>query len=253
MKTLNSIEDVVQELDGIIAWSVRENSPLGYFACTYRSMTLAVSDAVKKKKFEDGKRMITLDLAFATRYLEAFENFRNGHKCTNAWFTAFEAAENKNLLIMQHILLGINAHINLDLGVSAASIMPYRKIAPLKNDFNKINEVIASINQKVQDSLSKICYPVELIDEISQGQDNVILDFAISRARETSWAGAFVLSNAATFIRPTLINMIDNAATLVARNIIVSTKTPANLLQKLKSCESGDVGHNIKILSDTKL
>ena len=62
---------------------------------------------------------------------------------------------------MQHIILGINAHINLDLGVSAAAIMPYRKVNLLQNDFNKINEVIASINQKVQDSLSKICYPVQ--------------------------------------------------------------------------------------------
>ncbi|MEC5158526.1 hypothetical protein RCH13_002451 [Chryseobacterium sp. MP_3.2] len=40
--------------------------------------------------------------------------------------------------MMQHILLGINAHINLDLGVSVASIMPYRKINPLKNDFGKL-------------------------------------------------------------------------------------------------------------------
>ncbi|MFP3594999.1 DUF5995 family protein, partial [Chryseobacterium sp. SIMBA_038] len=78
---------------------------------------------------------------------------------------AFEATKNKDLLILQHIFLGMNAHINLDLGISAASIMPYRKINPLKKDFENINNVIASINQKVQDSLSKICYPVDLIDQ----------------------------------------------------------------------------------------
>lgn len=250
---MKTIEEVIKKLDEIIAWSITNKSPIGYFACTYKSMTLAVLDGVKKKKFEDGKRMITLDLAFATRYFEALDNYQNKKKCSNAWFTAFEASKNKELLIMQHIILGINAHINLDLGVSAASIMPYRKVNLLQNDFNKINEVIASINQKVQDSLSKICYPIELVDQISQGQDNIILDFAISKARQTSWASAIILSNSINFIRPALINMIDNAATLIARNIIISTKTPPQLLKKMKTFESTDVAKNIKILSEIKI
>ena len=246
---MKTIEEVITKLDEIIARSILENSPIGYFACTYRSMTVAVLNGVKNKKFEDEKRMIALDLEFARRYFEALENYQNKKKCTNAWFTAFEAAKNKDLLIMQHIVLGINAHINLDLGVSAASIMPYRKVNALKNDFDKINEVIASINQKVQDSLSKICYPVELMDQITNGQDNVILDFAISKARKTSWASAYILSNSISFIRPSLINMIDNAATLVARNIILSSKIPPKILKTMKSCESNDVQKNIKILS----
>ena len=249
MKTLTTIEEVIQKLDEIIAWSIQHNSPIGYFASTYRSMTVAVLNGVKNKKFEDGNRMIALDLAFANRYFEALENYQQHKKCTNAWFIAFEAAKNKDLLIMQHILLGINAHINLDLGVSAASIMPYRKVNLLKNDFNKINEVIASINQKVQDSLSKICYPIELVNQLSSGQDNVMLDFAISKARQTSWASAYILSNSILFIRPALINMIDNAAALIGRNIIVSTKIPAKLMKALKACESNDVKKNIEILS----
>lgn len=249
---MKTIEEVIKKLDEIIAWSITNKSPIGYFACTYRSMTLAVLDGVKKKKFEDGNRMVTLDLAFADRYFGALENYQNNKKCSNAWFTAFEASKNKDLLIMQHIILGINAHINLDLGVSAASIMPYRKVNLLQTDFNKINQVISSISQKVQDSLSKICYPIELVDQISQGQDNIILDFAISKARQTSWATAIILSNSIAFIRPSLINMIDNAATLIARNIIIPAKTPLELLKKMKSFESSDVAKNIGILSATK-
>lgn len=249
MKTFTTIEEVILHLDEIIKWAKQNKSPIGYFASTYRSMTIAVLDGIKKKKFEDNNRMILLDLDFANRYFEAWENYRSNKKCSNAWFIAFEAAKNKDLLIMQHILLGINAHINLDLGVSAASIMPYRKINALKNDFNTINNVIASINQKVQDALNKICYPIELIDELSNGKDNVVLDFAISKARQTSWASAYVLSNANLFIKPSLINMIDNAAALIGKNIIISAKTPPSILKKLKACESGDVVKNIEILS----
>lgn len=252
MKTPKTIEEVIQKLDEIIAWSIQNKSTMGYFACTYRTTTIAVLEGVKKKKFEDGQRMVAMDVAFANRYFQALENYQNGRKCTNAWFTTFEAGKNDQLLIIQHILLGMNAHINLDLGISAAEIMPYRKIAPLKKDFGVINEIIASINQKVQDSLSKICYSIDLIDKISNNKDNIVLDFAISKARETSWATAYILSNSSNLFRPSIINLVDNAATLIGKNIIVSPKTPKLILKKLKECESADIVKNIKILRSTK-
>lgn len=124
------------------------------------------------------------------------------------WYLAFEAAKNKDVLILQHIFLGMNAHINLDLGISAASIMPYRKIDPLKKDFENINSVIASINQNVQDSLNKICYPINLIDKLSNGRDNAVLDFAISKARDTSWATAVISSNTPIFLKNRLLILL---------------------------------------------
>lgn len=253
MNTFKTIEEVIEKLDQIIEWSKENKSPLGYFACTYRSTTIAVLKGVQNKNFEDCSRMVLLDIAFANRYFEALENYQNKRKCTNAWFTAFEATKNDKLLIMQHILLGMNAHINLDLGVSAAAIMPLGKISPLKNDFNKINKVISSINQKVQDSLSEICYSIEYIDKISKNKDNIILDFAISKARATAWATAYIVSNSIDFIRPSVINMVDNAATSIATNIIISINTPTILLRKLKECESDDVVKNIETLYATKI
>lgn len=253
MKTLETIEEIIEKLDQIIEWSKENKSTLGYFASTYRSTTIGVLKGVQNNKFEDGPRMVKLDIAFANRYFEALENYQNNKKCTNAWYTAFEATKNDKLLIMQHILLGMNAHINLDLGVSAAAIMPLGRITPLKKDFNKINEVISSINQKVQDSLSEICYSIEYIDKIAKDKDNIVLDFAISKARETAWATAYIVSNSISFIRPSLINMVDNAATLIATNILISINTPKILLQKLKECESDDVVKNIEILAATKI
>lgn len=249
---MKTIEEVLQKLDSIIIWCKENKSPAGYFACTYRIMTAQVLKGIQQKKFEDNSRMTLLDLAFAQRYLEAWENYSSGKKCTNAWYIAFEATKNKDLLILQHIFLGMNAHINLDLGISAASIMPSRKINPLKKDFENINNVIASINQKVQNSLNQICYPVELIDQLSNGKDNAILDFAISKARETSWATAVIASNTPNFLREQVINIVDYAATKVATQILnPKIMTPA-LLKELKKCESSDIVKNIEILESTK-
>ncbi|MFP3591612.1 DUF5995 family protein [Chryseobacterium sp. SIMBA_038] len=249
---MKTIEEVLKKLDEIIIWSKENQSPVGYFACTYRIMTAQVLKGIQQKKFEDNPRMTLLDLAFAQRYLEAWDNYSKGKKCTQSWYIAFEAAKNKNLLILQHIFLGMNAHINLDLGISASSVMPYRKINPLKKDFENINNVIASINQKVQDSLNKICYPVELIDKISNGKDNVVLDFAISKARDTSWTTAVIASNTPQFLRESVINIVDYAAAKVASQIINPKLLTPALTKELKKCESSDIVKNIEILSSTK-
>lgn len=249
---MKTIEEVLKKLEEIINWAKENQSPAGYFACTYRIMTAQVLKGIQQKKFEDNPRMTLLDIAFATRYLEAWDSYSKGKRCTNSWYIAFEATKDKNLLILQHIFLGMNAHINLDLGISAASIMPYRKIAPLKKDFENINNVIASINQKVQDSLNQICYPVELIDKISKGKDNTVLDFAISKARETSWATAVMTSSTPKLLKESVIGIVDYAAAKVASQIInPNILTPA-LLKELKKCESSDVRKNIEILASTK-
>ncbi|WP_027381282.1 DUF5995 family protein [Chryseobacterium daeguense] len=249
---MKTIEEVLKRLDEIVIWAKENQSPAGYFACTYRIMTAQVLKGIQQKKFEDNPRMILLDIAFATRYLEAWDAYSKGKKCTNSWYIAFEAAKNKNLLILQHIFLGMNAHINLDLGISAASIMPYRKINPLKKDFENINNVIASINQKVQESLNKICYPVDLIDKISNGKDNAVLDFAISKARDTSWATAVIASNTPNFLRESVIGIVDYAAAKVATQILNPKIITPALLKELKKCESNDVAKNIEILASTK-
>ncbi|MCX8532141.1 DUF5995 family protein [Chryseobacterium luquanense] len=250
---MKTIEEVLKKLDEIIAWSKTNQSPVGYFASTYRMMTAQVLKGIQQKKFEDNPRMTMMDVVFASRYLDAWENYSKGRKCSNSWYLAFEAAKNKDLLILQHIFLGINAHINLDLGISAASIMPYRKINPLKTDFERINSVISSINQNVQDSLNKICYPVSLIDKLSNGKDNAVLDFAISKARDTSWATAVISSNTPNFLKDSVITIVDYAAAKVASQILNPKLLSSALAKELKKCESNDVVKNIEILEQTKI
>lgn len=130
--------------------------------------------------------------------------------------------------------------------------MSNRKITPLKKDFENINNVIVSINQNVQDSLNQICYPVELIDRISDGKDNTVLNFAISRTRETSWATAVMASNTPNLLKESVIGIVDYAAAKVASQIINPNLLTPALLKELKKCESSNVRKNIEILASTK-
>lgn len=249
---MKTIEEVLDRLDEIIIWCKENQSPAGYFACTYRATTAQVLRNVQQKKFEDNARMIKMDVDFAMRYIDAWDAYKRQKRCTNAWYLAFEATQNNQLLILQHIFLGMNAHINLDLGISAASVMPYRKINPLRNDFNRINAVIASINQNVQECLSEIFYPVGLLDHVTNGKDNAVLDFAISKAREASWTTAIITSNTPKFLRESVIGIVDYAASRVATQILNPKLLSSSLAKELRKCENADVSKNIEILQTIK-
>ncbi len=106
-------------LDAIIDWAWTKKSRLGYFAALHRRVTQAVKDGIAKGQFDNGSLMERLDVNFAGRYLTAFEQMRSGSQPTLSWQIALRAASWWRPLVVEHLLAGINAHINLDLGVAA--------------------------------------------------------------------------------------------------------------------------------------
>jgi Family of unknown function (DUF5995) len=89
--------------------------------------------------------MARFDAWFANAYFEAYEKFRTGGRPSRAWQFAFDRSRSTQLLILQNLLLGINAHINLDLGVVAGKAFPGLELDGFHDDFNRINEVLASL------------------------------------------------------------------------------------------------------------
>jgi len=227
-----SIDEVINELNKIIEWSKLHQSRIGYFASLYRSMTLAVQQGIKNKVFDDGERMEHLDITFANRYLQAWGAYTNKQKCSAAWSKAFDLCNTNNLVVLQHLILGINTHINLDLSIAAAETCPGEKIYDLQNDFDKINVVIAAQSQTMQNTLCKIWFPLKLLANISNHRQDAVINFSIDQARKASWASAVALALVQGEARDNYIAMMDNTVVTIADRI---TKPPffTNLLFKL--------------------
>lgn len=68
---MQTIAEVIAELDYIIAHSVAQSSRQAYFAILYRQMTVAVQQGIQQQVFEDAARMEKLDVLFAQQYMEA--------------------------------------------------------------------------------------------------------------------------------------------------------------------------------------
>lgn len=192
-----TIDGVILRLDAIVRESARTGSRFGYFAALYNRVTMAVRDGIRAGMFDDNARMERLDVAFANRYLAAWDAWTTGAKPTRAWRVAFEAAARPDLSVLQHLFLGMNAHINLDLGIAAADVAPGDAIHGLQRDFNRINDVLASLLPTVETQLREMSPLLDSLTTIADRLDNIddrVGAFSMEKARDGAWRFALRLA-----------------------------------------------------------
>jgi len=188
-----TIDEVLKQLDAIIADSVKNNDPSGFFAYIYRRTTAEIKKSIVKGEFEDNDRMEKFDVLFANKYLEAYYNFHKGLPVCKSWAVAFQAKKERRT-ILQHIILGMNAHINFDLGMAAAEYTQGGDIGILKNDFMQVNEVLNSLVDELQVKVGRVSRLMFLLDWIGKRSDEEVMNFSMAKARQQAWNFANVLA-----------------------------------------------------------
>jgi hypothetical protein len=138
--------------------------------------------------------MERLDVTFASRYIEAWSAWRAGRGMTACWRVAFEAGARWRPVILQHLLSGMNAHINFDLAIAAAETCPGAAIESLKNDFDQINRLLADLVEPVELELAEVSPWIGLIATFGGHSEDALLSFNIGAARKLAWEQALRLS-----------------------------------------------------------
>lgn len=189
-----TIDEVLAALDAIIERAIRERSPMGYFPALYRTVTAKVQEGIEAGFFDDGAWMERLDVVFANRYLDALAAFERGHRPTRSWQVACEAASRWRPIILQHLLVAINAHINLDLAIAAAQTAPGEALGGLRRDFDRINEVLASLVADVRRNIGDLSPWVGLVDRLGGRRNDAVINFSLTVARREAWRFATELA-----------------------------------------------------------
>lgn len=243
-----TIDEVISQLDDIIARARREKSRLGYFAVLYRNVTVNVKEGIRTGKFQDGERMERLDVAFANRYLEALEQYRAGGRPSLCWLASFEAADKWRPLVLQHLLLGMNAHINLDLGAAAAATSPGDQLAASQHDFDQINNILCAMMDDVQNRLARVSKWMTLLDRAGCRTDEALMEFSINKARQLAWRAAVKLAPLSPEEAAPVLAKLDRNAARLSRLILFPgfTASFANLV--VRTSEPGDAAEIIDIL-----
>ena len=194
-----TIYDIIKKLKWIVEDTRVNNPNLAYFAVLYLYVTIKVAKKIAHKGvFKDDDRMEKLDVIFAMRYIDAYKNWKEGKVITKSWETAFEFGKEENSMIMQHLLLGMNAHINLDLGIATVEAtsssvlenndcLDHAAFIDIIDDFTTINKELKELTNTVEECLAKNSYFFGLIKKYGKNKEELLANFSVEYARTGAW------------------------------------------------------------------
>jgi hypothetical protein len=182
-----TIDEVISFLDQIIEENKDQKNTMGYFAALYHKVTCKVKEGIENGFFDNNERMEQLDVIFANRYLQAYTEYRSLQTKSSSWGIAFKAHNRYWVTVLQHLLLGMNAHINLDLGIAAATVSQGHPIDDLRNDFNKINTILSELVEDVSNELAAIWPTLKKLLKWANNANTFLVNFSMELARDGAW------------------------------------------------------------------
>jgi hypothetical protein len=252
---VTDIEGVLVALGRVVDRSVATGSRIGYFASLYRQVTVAVAQGIDRDEFEDGPRMSRFDAAFGNRYLRALRAWREEERSGQpvpgvgrSWRRAFRATGQPGPVILQHLVLGVNAHINLDLAVAAAETCPGEQIGELKKDFDHINAILNGVLGVLQDSVGELSPVLAGFDRTLGRLDEQLFGFSVVEARAAAWEAAEDLAHAPPEGRAFVEGWLDRQAALLAGAILKPLWPLPVALQFVRRTEPREVAETIRHL-----
>ena len=246
-----SIDDIVAKLDAIIAISRERGSADGYFAALYRRVTVAVATRARVGSFDDAAQMERFVVSFAIRYADAWTARERGEATSGVWRVALGCDRNYWPVVLQHLLLGMNAHINLDLGIvtAEAAAMTQAPIEMLRRDFDAINDVLCDMIDEIQDRLTNIWPAMRVIDRVCGDADEAVANFSIRHARDQAWSMATTLAALPTMEkRQDHIQQVDARMSALGKSVLHPGPGLALKLAWVRLRERGTVAEKLDVL-----
>lgn len=157
----------------------------GYFAAMYYQVTRSIEDDLDD--FNNPEGMEEFVRIFSARYIDAY--FGAVHsKC---WRAAFQAEDDDRLLIVQHLLLGINAHVNYDLPQAVNDFARQEGLEYLTyGDYRYVNIKLRQAYATILDNLDLAS---RWANEVAGLGGGTLFHFSLVKAREVAWNSAELL------------------------------------------------------------
>ncbi|HVT59542.1 MAG TPA: DUF5995 family protein [Thermoanaerobaculia bacterium] len=181
--------------------------------------------------------------------LSATASYQAGKPPSASWQVAFQAAQSADPIILQHLLLGMNAHINLDLGIAAAQTSPGTQLPALHDDFFKINALLASLVSTVVEELKQVSPLLGLIEDVLGKADDTIANFGLTTARDWAWTFAETLAPLTPANQQPKIAITDKLVAGFGQSIWHPDPVLTSLYKVIRSRETASVGQVIAMLA----
>ena len=250
---VKAIDEVIRKLDLIIQDAETHNDPAGYFAALYQKVTIKVKEGIANGYFDDGARMEQLDILFAKRYIDAWRAYKLCDRMSASWKKAFDQGPRYWPIVLQHLLVGMNAHINYDLGIAAAEISKGKELDDLHDDFNRINTILSELVHEVQDNLSSVWPMLKYLLKLTGKVDDYLVDFSMKLARDGAWKFASEYFNVKESEKAAFLLQRDQRISKIVKVVTEPGPIAAVILVIVRLTERGTVREKIQKLKFTPL
>lgn len=149
-----TIEDLITEMTHRWQRLHQAGDWRAVFAQTYLGATQKILIALQAGRFENTEWMIRLACTFAQYYFDAIDSWEATGRSPLAWQASFEYAGRRRTLVLQDVLLGMNAHINNDLPYVLHQLIPPEatptELASYYRDHKQVDVVFAEAIDAIQ-------------------------------------------------------------------------------------------------------
>jgi hypothetical protein len=250
-----TIEEVIARLNQMIDGALRDEQRIGYFAGLYERVTTNVRRAlVAGDVFQNNPRMERLDVVFADRFIDAWDAHVSGREPTASWRVPFSVLGDPGPLVVQHLMLGMNAHINLDLGVAAATVAPTpAELVSLKPDFMTINKILGRLLGVVELELGQICprfSRAQRLTFFAPHLEEKLFGFGMGAARDLAWLFAEQIVAAGDAGRESVIAKRDAETAIIGQSLYPLHGFANGVARWIHASECKDIRVNIQIIAE---
>jgi len=249
LKTAKNLHESIANFDAIVAWAINAPSGIGYFATIYKRATIAVSNAIDTGKFQHPEVMTRFTLTFSQRYFDALNAHFHPNDYegpTHVWQWAFDGVDYAEPIIFQHLLTAVDAHINIDLGITAAQVGA-GAMDDLHHDFDMINAILGSQVQGVFDALAEVSPRTHTIRNLLPGDEVDEINALLIVFRDLAWKFANVLADSPDDFQE-LVDLQDSRACLLSTCYLYPPDKIRSVVDWIADKESRDVARNVRAL-----
>jgi hypothetical protein len=226
------LDDTMQRLR---AAALESSDASGYFPALYARITRRVIDDAASGRFVDAARMATFVDGFADRYLVARDEPATAARC---WRGSFDIARDGSLLIVQHLLVAINAHVNFDLPQTVVRLVDDGSgLAAIRPDFEAVNDVLVETYDDVMGDLGRVSRWSSKAAVRGGGR---VFNFSLRAARAQAWRAAVRLAAETEVERRDDVALLDDLVAVLALLITRPTRPVRWVLPVLRRFETRD-------------
>ncbi|MEY2552573.1 MAG: hypothetical protein QOC57_433 [Ilumatobacteraceae bacterium] len=226
------IADTAKDLRAV-ALAARDAS--GYFPALYSRVTARIGASIEAGSFADGPRIDRLATGFASHYVAAADDHP---RSARSWQACWSVVADQRLLIVQHLLLGINAHVNYDLPRAVVEVADERgDLLSIRHDFDVVNDVLAATYVDVVKDLDRVSRWANTAARIGGGR---AFNFSLRLARDRAWQAASAMYALSPDARRGYAEELDRLVAVLAFLITRPSQVMRPLLSLARRLEEHD-------------